>query len=56
MGLVKSAMTADLVGVVLVAGLARETSAAPQMATSGALRVDDGTNGPQESGERGGWQ
>ena len=36
-------MTAGLVGVVLVAGLARETSAARQTATSGAVRVDDGT-------------
>jgi hyperosmotically inducible protein len=43
MGLLKSVMTAGLVGVVLVAGLARETSAAQQTAAAGAVRVDDGT-------------
>jgi hyperosmotically inducible protein len=43
MSLLKSVMTAGLVGVVLVAGLARETSAAQQTATSGAMKVDDGT-------------
>jgi osmotically-inducible protein OsmY len=36
-------MTAGLVGVVLVAGLARDTSAARQSATSSAVRADDGT-------------
>jgi osmotically-inducible protein OsmY len=36
-------MTAGLVGLVLVAGLARETSAVGQVATSGAVSVDDGT-------------
>ena len=43
MSLLKSVMTAGLVGVVLVAGLARDTSAARQTATSGTVRVDDGT-------------
>lgn len=42
MSLLKSVMTVGLVGVVLVAGLARETSAARQTATSGAVSVDDG--------------
>jgi hyperosmotically inducible protein len=36
-------MLAGLVGVVLVAGLARETSAARQTATSGVVSVDDRT-------------
>jgi hypothetical protein len=40
MSLLKSVLTAGLVGVVLVAGLAREASAARQTAT--AVRVDDG--------------
>jgi osmotically-inducible protein OsmY len=43
MSLLKSVMIAGLVGVVLVAGLAREASAAGQTATSSAVRVDDGT-------------
>ena len=43
MNLLKSVMTAGLVGVVVVAGLARETSAARQTATSGVVVVDDGT-------------
>jgi len=46
MNLLKSVTTAGLIGVVLVAGLARETSAAQQTDTSGAVsavRVDDGT-------------
>ena len=43
MSLLKSVIIAGLVGVVLVAGLARETSAAQQTATSGSVRVDDGT-------------
>ena len=43
MSLLNSVMTAGLVGVVLVAGLARETSAARQNATSSAVRADDGT-------------
>jgi hyperosmotically inducible periplasmic protein len=42
MSLLKSVMTAGLVGFVLVAGLARETLAAGQTATSGTVRVDDG--------------
>jgi osmotically-inducible protein OsmY len=42
MSLLKSVMIAGLVGVVLVAGLARETSAARQTDTSGVVRVDDG--------------
>jgi hyperosmotically inducible periplasmic protein len=43
MSFVKSVMTAGLVGVILVAGLARETSAARQNATSSAVRAEDGT-------------
>ena len=43
MSLLKSVMTAGLVGIVVVAGLARETSAARQTATPGAVSVDDGT-------------
>jgi len=43
MSLLKRVMTAGLVGVVLVAGMARETSAARQTATSSAARIDDGT-------------
>jgi hyperosmotically inducible protein len=43
MNCLKSVMTAGLIGVVLVAGLARETSAARQTATSGTVTVDDGT-------------
>jgi hyperosmotically inducible periplasmic protein len=43
MSLLKSVMTAGLVGFVLVAGLAREASAARQVATSGPVSVDDGT-------------
>ena len=43
MSLLKNVMTAGLVGVVLVAGLVRDTSAAWQTATSGAVGVDDGT-------------
>jgi hyperosmotically inducible protein len=43
MSLSKSVVIAGLVGVVLVAGLARETSAARQTATSGTVVVDDGT-------------
>jgi hyperosmotically inducible protein len=42
MSLLKSVMTAGLVGVVLVAGPARETSAARPTVTSGAVSVDDG--------------
>jgi hyperosmotically inducible protein len=38
----KSIMTAGVVGVVLVTGVARETSAAPQTGTSGVVKVDDG--------------
>jgi hypothetical protein len=56
MGPCEDALTVGLVGVILVAGLARDTSAGPQMATSDVVRVDDGTNGPQESGERRGWR
>ena len=56
MGLVKSAMTAGLGGVVLVAGLARKRQQHRRWPRRGAVRVDDGTNGTQESGERGGWQ
>jgi hyperosmotically inducible periplasmic protein len=36
-------LAVGLVGIVLVAGLARETSAARQNATSSAVRADDGT-------------
>jgi hyperosmotically inducible protein len=43
MSLLKRVMTIGLVGVVLVAGLARETSAARQTATSGVVSVDDRT-------------
>ena len=43
MSLLKSVMTAGLVGVLLVVGLARGSSAAPQAATSGTVKVDDGT-------------
>jgi hyperosmotically inducible periplasmic protein len=43
MSLLKSVMTAGLVGVVLVLGLPREASAARQTAASGAVNVDDGT-------------
>jgi hyperosmotically inducible periplasmic protein len=43
MSLLKRVMTVGLVGVVLVAGLARETSAARQTATSGVVSVDDRT-------------
>jgi hyperosmotically inducible periplasmic protein len=43
MSLLKSVMTAGLVGIVLVAGLARATLAAQQTATSGAVNADDGT-------------
>ena len=43
MSLLKSVLTAGLVGFVLVAGLVREASAARQVATSGAVSVDDGT-------------
>ena len=39
----KTVMAAGLVGVVLVAGVARETSAAPQPVASGTASVDDGT-------------
>ena len=37
----KNVMIAGLVSVVLVAGMARETSAAPQTTPSGAVKVDD---------------
>ena len=43
MSLLNRVMTASVVGVVLVAGLALDTSAAQQTATSGAVNVDDGT-------------
>jgi hyperosmotically inducible periplasmic protein len=43
MSLLNRVMTASVVGVVLVAGLALETSAAQQTGTSGAVIVDDGT-------------
>jgi len=43
MNVLKSVMTAGLVGVVLVAGLARDASAARQTATSGTVVVDDST-------------
>jgi hyperosmotically inducible periplasmic protein len=43
MSLLKSVMTAGLVGVVLVLGLPREASAVRQTATSGAVNVDDDT-------------
>jgi len=43
MSLLKHVMTAGLVGIVLVAGLARQTSAARQTATSGVVSVDDRT-------------
>ena len=39
----KRVMITGLVGVVLVAGFARQASAAPQTGTSGAVAVDDGT-------------
>jgi osmotically-inducible protein OsmY len=41
MSLLKRVLTAGLVGVVLVGGLAREASAARQTATSGVVSVDD---------------
>jgi hyperosmotically inducible periplasmic protein len=43
MSLLKSVMTAGVVGVVLVAGLAREASAARQTAMASAVKADDGT-------------
>ena len=43
MSLLKSVMTAGLVGVVLVAGPARGASAGQQAATSAAAKVDDDT-------------
>jgi hyperosmotically inducible protein len=43
MSLLSRVMTASVIGVILVAGLALETSAAQQTATSGAVNVDDGT-------------
>ena len=43
MSLLKRVMTVGLAGVVLVAGLSRETSAARQTATSGVVSVDDRT-------------
>ena len=43
MTMLKTVMAAGLVGVVLVAGVARETSAAPQPVASGTASVDDGT-------------
>ncbi len=43
MRLLKRVMTVGLVGVVLVVGVARETSAARQTTTSGTVRVDDHT-------------
>ena len=43
MSVLRSVITVGLVGAVLVAGLARDTSAARQTATPGAVRVDDGT-------------
>jgi osmotically-inducible protein OsmY len=43
MNLLKRVMTAGLVGVVLVAGVAREASAAGQTATSGTVVVEDST-------------
>jgi osmotically-inducible protein OsmY len=42
MSLLKTVMIAGLVGVVSVAGFARETSAARKTATSGAVTVADG--------------
>jgi hyperosmotically inducible protein len=42
MKFLKNVLTAGLVGVVLVGGLARQASAARQTASSGAVSVDDG--------------
>jgi hyperosmotically inducible protein len=43
MSLLKRVLTTGLVGAALVVGLARDTSAARQTATSGVVSVDDGT-------------